>query len=169
MTDKSFSDLPYRPGVGIMMFNDQKRVFIARRLDILIDGWQMPQGGIDGSEEPAQAALRELKEETSVHDVKIIGETRSWYCYDFHQSLSLNPVLKKFRGQQQKWFVIHFRGPDDQINLKTDHPEFRDWKWTTIDKLPDLVVAFKRDLYNRVTQELWPLIENYSLTPKELT
>ena len=160
-------DLPYRRGVGMMMFNNQKKIFVARRMDVLVEGWQMPQGGIDRSEEPDQAALRELKEETSVYDVKIIAETKDWHCYDFHETFSLKESLKIYRGQQQKWFALHFLGDDSQIDLNTVDPELRDWKWVTIDELPDLIVAFKRSLYNQIIQELWPLIDSYILPQKE--
>jgi putative (di)nucleoside polyphosphate hydrolase len=146
-------NLPYRRGVGMMMLNAHGNVFIARRIDTLSDAWQMPQGGIDEGEAPRDAALRELEEEIGTRNATIIGETAEWLNYDLPDALV--PVLwnGRFRGQTQKWFCLRFHGHDSEINIATQNPEFLEWKWTSIDSLPDVIVPFKRALYQRIVNE----------------
>ena len=142
----------YRPGVGIMLLNHQNEVLVGQRADTPVDAWQMPQGGIDKDEEPRDAAFRELREEIGTEKAQIIAESKAWLRYD------LPPELRKrwddrWRGQQQKWFVMRFQGIDADINVATEHPEFSAWKWVVIDHLPDLIVSFKLQLYLDLLQE----------------
>ena len=159
-----FSTLPYRPCAGIMLANREGQVFVGQRLDAAASqyphAWQMPQGGIDKGEDPETAALRELREETGVVAdlVQIIGRSNKEYLYDLPDEL-LGKIWKgKYRGQRQSWFLMRFTGQDNQIDIRTDHPEFVDWKWTDPKGLPDIIVPFKRDLYRSVLQEFEPLI-----------
>ena len=159
-----FSTLPYRPCAGIMLANREGQVFVGQRLDAAASqyphAWQMPQGGIDKGEDPETAALRELREETGVVAdlVQIIGRSNKEYLYDLPDEL-LGKIWKgKYRGQRQSWFLMRFTGQGNQIDIRTDHPEFVDWKWTDPKGLPDIIVPFKRDLYRSVLQEFEPLI-----------
>ncbi len=143
----------YRRGVGIMLLNHQNEVFVGQRADAQGDAWQMPQGGIDDDEQPREAAFRELKEEIGTDKARIITESKTWLRYD------LPPDLRqrwdnRWRGQQQKWFVMRFQGVDADINVATEHREFSAWKWVSIEHLPDLIVSFKRQLYLDLLQEL---------------
>jgi putative (di)nucleoside polyphosphate hydrolase len=146
-------DAAYRRGVGIMLINAAGLVFVAQRLDMPSDAWQMPQGGIDAGEEPATAAKRELKEEAGTDKAEIVAESRRWYQYDLPEDL--RPLLwgGKYRGQTQKWFAMRFTGTDADIDIETEHPEFSNWKWTRPATLPDLIVPFKRDLYRELLVE----------------
>src|SRR5277367_983221 len=144
------SDLPYRPCVGIMLFNAQGRVFVGKRIDQTVEGWQMPQGGIDEGEDPRSAALRELKEETGTAKAEIIGEMENWLTYDLPAHLVGIAFHGKYRGQRQKWFALRFLGEDSDIDLCTHEPEFAEWKWVGLDVLPKLIVPFKRDTYAAV-------------------
>lgn len=148
------SALPYRPCVGIMLINPQGQVFVARRLDTPGNAWQMPQGGIDPGEAPLMAARRELKEETSVENAKMIGESKQWRNYDLPDDLIGKVWGGKYRGQSQKWFAFRLLGDDDEIDIASgDHVEFSDWKWASVDDLVDLIVPFKRELYMDVVSE----------------
>lgn len=151
--------LPYRPGVGIMLLNDTNHVFVAKRIDMTSEAWQMPQGGIDDGESPEQAAVRELEEETGVSDAAIIAELSSWFDYDLPEHLVPKLWGGRFRGQTQKWFAMRLNGSDNQINIETDHPEFSEWKWVEMQTLPELIVPFKRDMYQRLVDEFRPLID----------
>lgn len=142
-----YSSLPYRLGVGIMLRNTDGKIFVAKRIDTQAEAWQMPQGGIDKGEEPQQAALRELLEETGTDKAKIIAESADWYGYDLPDALIPTVWGGKYRGQKQKWFVMQFLGADVDINIETEHPEFCEWKWAVPATLPDLIVPFKRQLY----------------------
>jgi putative (di)nucleoside polyphosphate hydrolase len=154
----SDSEVPfYRPGVGIMLMNRDGLVFVGRRIDMPagLAAWQMPQGGIDPGETPRQAALRELREEVGTDKVEILGETRGWLHYDLPAELAGNPWAGRYRGQRQKWFAMRFTGDDSDIDPAADgHPEFDAWEWVAAERLPELVVPFKRRLYVAVLDEL---------------
>jgi putative (di)nucleoside polyphosphate hydrolase len=156
-------DMPYRDCVGVAVFNREGKVFIGRRKpDKWIEDktefaapWQMPQGGIDKGEEPAVAALREMFEETSIRSVQPLGEAPDWVYYDLPDE-ALGIALKgKYRGQRQRWFAYLFTGEESEINVAEPGDgsmpaEFDVWRWEELGKLPDLVVAFKRDAYGKV-------------------
>lgn len=144
------SDLPYRPCVGLMLLNRQGQVFVGKRIDQTVEGWQMPQGGIDAGEEPRQAVLRELKEETGIDKAEIIGEMENWLTYDLPPHLVGIAFHGKYRGQRQKWFALRFLGEDGDIDLYAHEPEFAEWKWVNMEALPQLIVPFKRDTYAAV-------------------
>ncbi len=152
----------YRQGVGIMLINQAGLVFVAQRLDMSQDAWQMPQGGIEGGETPAEAAMRELAEEIGTDAAEIIAETTGWFDYDFPPELAGRLWGGRYRGQTQKWFACRFLASDDDIRLETEHPEFRAWKWTEIDRLSTLIVPFKRALYSAVIAELAPQLPGTS-------
>jgi len=137
-----------------MLQNRQREVLVGRRLDMpMSPAWQMPQGGIDLGETPRQAALRELKEEIGTDKAEIVAESRVWLKYDLPVELAGSMWGGRYRGQQQKWFVMRFTGSDDDINLATEHPEFDVWQWVASEQLPDLIVPFKRQLYIDILAE----------------
>jgi putative (di)nucleoside polyphosphate hydrolase len=154
MTPEDISKLPYRPCVGVMLINADGDVFVGQRNDRHAEAWQMPQGGVDDGEDPREAALRELWEETGVRRdlVEIIAETEGWLPYDLPHDIV--PVIwnGKYRGQEQKWFLMRFLGSDDQVNIETEHPEFTRWRWQSVDQLVEKIVPFKRDVYARVVR-----------------
>ncbi len=143
-------DLPYRPCVGVMLFNAEGSVFVGKRIDQTVEGWQMPQGGIDEGESPAEAALRELEEETGTRNAKILREMDEWLAYDLPAHLVGIALHGRYRGQRQKWIAMRFLGKDSEINVATPEPEFAQWKWLAIEALPRLIVPFKRDTYAKV-------------------
>lgn len=144
-------DLPYRPCVGIILLNPSGLVFAGRRIDTPENAWQMPQGGIDKGEKPKKAAKRELLEEVGTNNVDILASTDDWLCYDLPDHLIGKVWKGKYRGQKQKWFVMRFLGVDSDIDLNASgHPEFSEWCWQPFDQLPDLVVPFKRDIYQKL-------------------
>ena len=152
--DKKYTNLPLRKGVGIALLNKNNKVFVAKRIDNPNDSWQMPQGGIDNGENNLDAAYRELKEETSIKSVQIIREVNKEITYLLPDSL-LGIIWKgKFKGQTQKWFIMRFLGDDNEINLKTKHPEFLDWKWIDIENITEKVVDFKLHVYEKIKFEL---------------
>lgn len=143
-------DLPYRPCVGVMLLNREGLVFVGKRLDQTIEGWQMPQGGIDEGETPEQAALRELGEEIGTGNAKFLREYPEWLAYDLPAHLLGVALRGRYRGQRQKWLAMRFLGEDSDINVKTAEPEFQQWKWLAIEALPRMIVPFKRDTYMQV-------------------
>lgn len=149
----SASDLPYRPCVGIMLFNRDGKVFVGKRIDQTVEGWQMPQGGIDEGETPRQAVLRELLEETGTDKAEILAEKDGWVNYDLPPHLVGVAFHGRFRGQTQKWFALRFTGRDADINLTAHEPEFSAYQWVTLADLPGLIVPFKRDTYRAVIAE----------------
>tara|TARA_B100002051_G_scaffold1757_1_gene1649 strand:- start:732 stop:1205 length:474 start_codon:yes stop_codon:yes gene_type:complete len=156
--DNKFSKLPLRKGVGVVLLNSNNKVFVAKRIDNPNDFWQMPQGGIDKGEDSLKAAIRELKEETSVINVELIKEIQEEITYNLPQNL-LGIIWKgKFKGQTQKWYVMRFLGTDNEINLKTKHPEFLEWKWIDIENITDKVVDFKVHVYVKIKEELKKLV-----------
>jgi putative (di)nucleoside polyphosphate hydrolase len=146
----SSSDLPYRPCVGIMLFNQDGEVFVGKRIDQTVEGWQMPQGGIDKGETPRQAALRELLEEVGTDKAEIIAEMDDWVTYDLPEHLVGVAFKGKYRGQRQKWFALRFTGKDSDIDLTAHEPEFSAFQWVSLKALPALIVPFKRGTYKAV-------------------
>ena len=145
-------DLPFRPCVGVMLINDEGLVFVGRRIDQTVEGWQMPQGGIDMGENPEQAALRELKEEIGTNKAKLLREMDGWLDYDLPAHLVGVALKGRYRGQRQKWLAMRFTGTDKDINVATDEPEFGEWKWLAMEALPRMIVPFKRDTYTKVIE-----------------
>jgi putative (di)nucleoside polyphosphate hydrolase len=152
--------LPYRPGAGVMLVNREGRVFVAQRLDSTLEAWQMPQGGLDEGEEPREGALRELEEETGISPdkVEVIAAAPEPLLYDLPPDLVGKLWKGKWRGQRQYWFLCRFLGDDADINIETEHPEFRAWKWAEPDDLPSMIVPFKRKLYKDVLAAFRELI-----------
>jgi putative (di)nucleoside polyphosphate hydrolase len=136
-----------------MLFNRDGLVFVGRRIDQTVEGWQMPQGGIDEGETPAQAGLRELKEETGTDKAVILREHSDWLAYDLPAHLLGVALHGRYRGQKQKWLAMRFTGEDSDINIATPEPEFAQWKWLAVEALPRLIVPFKRDTYAKVIAE----------------
>ena len=151
---KNFSELPLRTGVGIVVLNNDNKVFVARRIDNAKNFWQMPQGGVDEGEDFLKAAFRELEEETSIKSVELIKEIDDMTIYELPDHL-LGIIWKgRYRGQKQKWFLMKFNGKDSEINLNTAHPEFLDWKWIEINKITETVVKFKLNVYKKIKEEV---------------
>ena len=148
------SKLPMRLGVGIILLNKDNEVFVGKRKDNPIDKWQMPQGGIDDNEEPLDAMKRELKEETSIINIKILKEINNWLEYELPSHLLGKIWRGKYRGQTQKWFIVRFIGKDEEINLKTKKPEFIEWKWISYRLLTDVIVDFKKNVYKKLEVEI---------------
>lgn len=142
----------YRRGVGVMLINQQRRVWVGQRIDNPGDAWQMPQGGLDDFEEPWACALRELEEETGIspHLVERVAELPERLRYDLPEELVGKFWRGKWRGQEQDWFLLRFTGTDADVNIATKHPEFSHWKWVEPGRLPDLIVPFKRDMYRAI-------------------
>ena len=150
-------NLPYRKGVGMMVFNDDKKIFVGKRIDNQ-KAWQMPQGGVDENEDCFSAARRELYEETGIQSIRVIEKSKEKYTYDLPEYL-LGKIWKgKYKGQRQRWFLIKFLGPDSEINLNQKCPEFNEWKWVDIDELPKIIVTFKKKLYLSLIKEFYDFI-----------
>ena len=152
--NEKYKNLPLRNGVGIVVLNNENKVFVAKRIDNPKNFWQMPQGGIDRGENFYEAALRELKEETSIVSVELIKEIEKKLTYVLPDHL-IGIIWKgKFKGQKQKWFVMKFVGNESEINIKTKYPEFLDWKWIDLEDLTEIAVNFKLEVYNQLKSEL---------------
>ncbi len=148
------SNLPLRSGVGVIVLNNENQVFVGKRKDNPIDKWQMPQGGVNYKEDFLTAMKRELEEETSIKNVKVLKELEGSFEYELPKEL-LGIIWKgKFRGQKQKWFIVRFLGEENEINLKTKHPEFIEWKWVDMEDLPKIIVEFKKKVYEKLLVEL---------------
>ena len=156
---EKFKNLPLRSGVGIILLNKENKVFVGKRIDNPKNFWQMPQGGIDKGEDYLTAAYRELEEETSVKNVKLIQEIDSIFTYELPKNL-LGVIWKgKYKGQKQKWFLMRYLGQDSDINLNTEKPEFLEWKWTKIEDITKNVVDFKLDVYNEIQKKILNIIK----------
>tara|TARA_B100001063_G_C16534898_1_gene438300 strand:- start:175 stop:651 length:477 start_codon:yes stop_codon:yes gene_type:complete len=156
--DEKFNNLPLRNGVGIVVLNNENKVFVAKRIDNPKNFWQMPQGGIDDGEDSLKAALRELEEETSIKNVKLIKEIEETLTYELPNHL-LGIIWKgKYRGQKQKWFLMRFTGEEKEINIKTKNAEFLDWKWIELDQITDVVVDFKLHVYEELKNKIKKII-----------
>ena len=151
---EKFKNLPLRIGVGIILLNKDNKVFVAKRLDNPHNYWQMPQGGVDGNEKFLDAALRELEEETGVKNVDLIKEIEGYQTYFLPENLLGIIWRGKYKGQKQKWFITKFLGSDDEINLNTKHPEFIEWRWINFEELPNVIVDFKKKVYEELLKEL---------------
>jgi len=152
--NEKYKKLPLRCGVGIVLLNKENKVLVAKRIDNPKNFWQMPQGGVDEGEDFYHAALRELKEETSIISVKLIKEIKNKFTYILPDHL-IGIIWKgKFKGQKQKWFVMRFIGDELEINIKTKHPEFLDWKWIDLEDLTKIAVNFKLEVYKQVKSEV---------------
>ena len=147
-------DLPLRTGVGIAVLNSKNKVFVGKRKDNPFDKWQMPQGGVHTNEPLLVAMKRELEEETSIKNIKILKKFNQWLEYDLPENLIGKIWNGQYRGQKQKWFIVRFLGEENEININTEHPEFIEWKWIDMDFLPDLIVNFKKHVYKDVLIEL---------------
>ena len=150
--------LPLRTGVGIAVLNAQNKVFVGKRKDNPFDKWQMPQGGVDSNEPLLQAMKRELLEETSIRNIKVLKEFDQWLEYELPENLIGKIWKGRYRGQKQKWFVVKFLGNDNEVNINTKYPEFIEWKWIDINLLPDLIVLFKKHVYEKVSAEIRKII-----------
>ena len=155
---KEFSNLPLRKGVGIVLLNNKNRVFVAKRIDNPKNFWQMPQGGVDGGENYYEAALRELKEETSVESVELIQEIDKKLTYILPEHL-IGIIWKgRFKGQTQKWFIMRFIGNESEININTKKPEFLEWKWIDLEDLTKIAVNFKLNVYKSLKKEVFKIL-----------
>ena len=151
---EKFRNLPLRIGVGIVLLNKDNKVFVAKRIDNPKNFWQMPQGGVDDGEDFITAAYRELEEETSIKNVKLIQEIDGTMSYELPNHL-LGIIWKgKYKGQKQKWFLMRYLGIDDDINIKTKKPEFFDWKWVDLDMITEVVVDFKLEVYKELKKKI---------------
>jgi putative (di)nucleoside polyphosphate hydrolase len=167
---RSRTSLPYRACVGVMLLNRDDLVFVGRRKseaggEHVADGyaWQMPQGGIDPGEAPLDAAFRELYEETSVRSVRLLAEAPDWYCYDLPAIVAGRAWRGRYRGQSQKWFAFRFEGDESEINIREPggghhKPEFDEWRWERMERLPELIIPFKRNVYESVVTAFHPLV-----------
>ena len=151
--------LPMRIGVGAIVLNSENKVFVGKRKDNPVDKWQMPQGGVDEGEDFLTAMRRELREETSIKNIKIIKEINQTYEYELPRNLIGIIWNGKFRGQKQKWFIAKFLGDDGEVNLNTEHQEFIEWKWIAADVLPNVIVEFKKKLYQDLLKEIKLVID----------
>ena len=157
--EEKYQNLPLRSGVGIVVLNKENKIFVAKRVDNPKYFWQMPQGGVDKDEDFYTAALRELKEETSIVSVKPIKEIEENLTYILPDHL-IGIIWKgKYKGQKQKWFIMKFIGDESEINIKTKHPEFLDWKWIDLENLTEIAVHFKLEVYKKLKSEIKKILD----------
>jgi len=156
---EKYQKLPLRSGVGIVVLNKENKIFVAKRIDNPKNFWQMPQGGIDKNEDFYTAALRELKEETSIVSVKPIKEIEKSLTYILPDHLVGIIWKGKYKGQKQKWFIMKFIGDESEINIKTKHPEFLDWKWIELENLTEIAVHFKLEVYKKLKSEIKKILD----------
>ena len=150
----STKKLPLRIGVGAIVLNKKNQVFVGKRKDNPVDKWQMPQGGVNEGEGLTSAMKRELNEETGIQNIKILNEIDGWFEYELPNYLLGKIWRGKFRGQKQKWFIVKFLGNDEEINLEKDKPEFIEWKWLDIENLPNVIVDFKKNVYEKLLPKI---------------
>ena len=156
--DNKYKDLPLRTGVGIIVLNKENKLFVAKRIDNPKNFWQMPQGGVDEGEDLLKAAYRELEEETSIKSVELIKELEGTTTYELPDHL-LGIIWKgRYKGQTQKWFLMRFIGDEKEINIKTQNPEFLDWKWIDLDLITEVVVDFKLAVYKELKEKVYKII-----------
>ena len=150
--------LPMRNGVGVIILNNENKVFVGKRKDNPVNKWQMPQGGVEKGESYLSAMKRELYEETSIKSIKLLKELDGFFEYELPENL-IGIIWKgKYRGQKQKWFICKFLGDEKEINLKTRYPEFLEWKWINPHELPKKIVDFKKDLYQQLLNEIKKIV-----------
>ena len=165
-----FNYRPYRPCVGLMVFNNEGKIFTGKRIDNPNnDFWQLPQGGINQGETPVEAGFRELEEETSILSIEYIAEYPEWINYDVPLTLANNLWEGKFRGQTQKWLLFHFSGIENEIDINTKEPEFIDWRWTCPTELTNKAIYFKKNVYQKINKIFLPLIENFKTQRLSIT
>ena len=152
--EEKFKNLPLRLGVGIIVLNNENKVFVARRIDNPKNFWQMPQGGVDEGEDFLTAAYRELVEETSIKNVELIKEIDGTTVYELPDHLLGIIWRGKYKGQKQKWFLMRYLGNNDDINIKTDKPEFLEWKWVDLNMITEIVVNFKLHVYKELKEKV---------------
>ena len=157
---ENFEKLPLRNGVGVVILNSENKVFVAKRIDNPKNFWQMPQGGVDDGENYYKAALRELKEETSIKSISLIKEIDGFISYNLPNNLVSIIWKGKYKGQKQKWFIMKFTGKDNEININTKKPEFLDWRWVDLETITDTVVDFKLKVYEQLIIEVKKVIPN---------
>ena len=156
--NKKYQVLPLRNGVGIVLLNKENKILVAKRIDNPKNFWQMPQGGVDVGENFYNAAVRELKEETSVSSIKLVKEIKDMITYILPDDL-IGIIWKgKYRGQKQKWFVMRFLGNEKEINIHTENPEFLEWKWIDVEDLTNIAVPFKLEVYKKIKLEIKKII-----------
>lgn len=161
-SDSQRHDYLYRSGIGVMMINSEKRIFVGKRIDNNSDAWQMPQGGIDAGEDEDVAMLRELCEETGIvaENVRLVQKSASHHYYNLPYKLQKKFWGGKYMGQRQRWYLLEFIGEEKDINIATEHPEFSHWKWMKHEDLTTAIVPFKRELYEKVIAEFLPFLQN---------
>lgn len=161
-------NLPYRPGVGALVFNRRGEVLVARRRDIASETWQLPQGGVDPGEDIRDAVLREVTEEMGTGKFEVLAESHDWHTYDLPDELVGKVFKGRYRGQRQRWYALLFTGSDDEINVAgVSHPEFSAWRWCPIDELPGMAVSFKRRVYEALVAEFTPLAKRLAAQQAE--
>ena len=151
---RKFKNLPLRNGVGIILLNNENKVFVGKRIDNPVDFWQMPQGGVNKNEKSYEAAKRELEEETGITQIKLVKELNYWLKYELPDHLLGKIWNGRYRGQKQKWFIMKFVGKDEEINIRTQNPEFFEWKWIEHSDLTKVAVEFKINIYKKIKEKL---------------